>query len=227
MKIGILQTGHVPDQMQAKAPELADLFETLLSDQGFRFARWSVVDMDFPTDVRQADGWLLTGSKHGVYEDHPFLPPLEQFIRDAVAADVPLVGVCFGHQIIAQAMGGRVEKYAKGWAVGRTEYDWEGETLALNAWHQDQVVTRPPGAKPLASNAFCENAALVYDRHAFSVQAHPEFESDWIEGLMAHRGPGVVPDTQLDQARSGLPVANDNARLAAMISRFFKDRVAA
>ena len=72
----------------------------------------------FPEGIHDADGWLITGSRHGAYEDHPWIPPLEEFIRDAYAAQVPLVGICFGHQIIAQAMGGKVEKY-QGRLVGR------------------------------------------------------------------------------------------------------------
>jgi len=71
------------------------------------------------------------------------------------------VGICFGHQIIAQALGGHVEKFADGWAVGRQIYDWGDKTVALNAWHQDQVVALPDDAKVLASNNFCAAAALV------------------------------------------------------------------
>lgn len=227
MKIGILQTGHVPDEMLAQTGPYTDLFARLLAGRGFSFTHWDVVDMDFPESVQDMDGWLITGSKHGVYEDHAFIPPLEIFIRDAVAADVPIVGVCFGHQIIAQALGGRVEKFAGGWGVGRTEYDWGGETLALNAWHQDQVVEAPKGATRLASTEFCRNAALVYGKTAFSVQPHPEFESDFVEGLATYRAPGVVPDEQIAQVRAQLDQPNDNARLADMIARFLTERVAA
>lgn len=227
MKIGILQTGHVPDEMRPRTGAYADLFQRFLAGRGFDFTCWDVVDMHFPDGVDAADGWLITGSKHGVYEDHAFIPPLEDFIRAAVAADKPVVGVCFGHQIIAQAMGGRVEKFKQGWSVGRTEYDWQGQPLALNAWHQDQVVELPPGADRVARTDFCENAALVYGDKAFSVQPHPEFESDFVAGLIAHRAPGVVPSDLVEAARAGLDAPNDNAALADMIARFFTERVAA
>lgn len=224
MKIGILQTGHAPDELRPTLGDYADLFERLLAGQGFTFQTWDVVDMQFPAGPDDADGWLITGSKHGAYEDHPFIPPLENLIRDIYAADVPMVGVCFGHQIIAQALGGKVEKFGGGWAVGRQTYDWDGQQVALNAWHQDQVVARPADAKPLAQNDFCANAALVYDRRAFTVQAHPEFENEVIAGLARTRGPGVVPDDLLSAAQSQLELAPDNARLAKMIGRFFKER---
>lgn len=93
-----------------------------------------------------------------------------------------MVGICFGHQIIAQALGGAVIKHPDGWAVGAQDYDFGGERVTLNAWHQDQVIRRPEGAEVLARNAFCENAALIYDDRAFSVQAHPEFSDSFIEG---------------------------------------------
>ncbi|MEM9785651.1 MAG: type 1 glutamine amidotransferase [Pseudomonadota bacterium] len=227
MKIGILQTGHAPDELRDELGDFADLFERLLDGHGFQFMTWNVVDMDFPPSVDICDGWLITGSKHGAYENHPFIPPLEDMIRKVYAADIPLVGVCFGHQIIAQALGGRVEKFAGGWAVGRQTYDWKGDKIALNAWHQDQVVQRPANAQVVATNDFCENAALVYGKTVFTVQPHPEFDTDFVAGLAQYRGPGIVPDTQLAEVEAGLQNPVDNPRLAEHIARFFKARVLA
>ena len=103
--------------------------------------------MQFPADARDADGWLISGSRHGAYEDLPFIAPLETFIREVFSAKIPLIGICFGHQIIAQALGGTVEKFAGGWSVGATEYQLDGEQVMLNAWHHDQV-TSLPGTGP-------------------------------------------------------------------------------
>ncbi len=114
MRIGILQTGLAPENLSPAMGDYPDMFARLLDGQGFTFQTWRVVEGEFPADVHAADGWLITGSRHGVYEDHPWIAPLEQFIRDAYAAHVPLVGICFGHQIVAQAMGGRVERFAGG-----------------------------------------------------------------------------------------------------------------
>ena len=227
MKIGILQTGHSPKEILGETGNYADLFVKLLDGQGFAFQTFNVVDMDFPLNHTDCDGWLITGSKHGAYEDHAFIPPLEDLIRAIYAADIPLVGICFGHQIIAQALGGTVEKFKDGWAVGRQTYDWDGDTVHLNAWHQDQVITTPADATICASNAFCANAALVYGRKAFTVQAHPEFDGNFIAGLATHRGAGVVPDDQLAAARAQLHDPVDNARLAQNIGRFFKERAIA
>ena len=135
MQIGILVTGHAPDALVGRTGEYDQFFARLLNGKGLTFRPYFVVDMDFPKDVHDCDGWLITGSRHGAYEDHPFIAPLEDFIRAAYAAKVPMVGICFGHQIIAQALGGTVEKFEKGWSVGPTPYDFKGETITLNAWH--------------------------------------------------------------------------------------------
>lgn len=222
MLIGILQCGHFPTADGFPDRTYTDLYSSLLADQGFRFRTWSVVDMAFPAAVTEADGWLITGSRHGAYEDHPFIPPLEDFIRASDAAKVPMVGICFGHQIMAQAMGGRVEKYAGGWSVGLTEYDFEGDVVPLMAWHQDQLVSKPEVARVLASTDFCAYAALAYGDHAMSMQPHPEFDSDAVRLLLETRATGVVPSGQIETARATLdrPVAQSVA--AERIADFFK-----
>jgi len=222
MLIGILQTGLAPDTLSAEMGDYPDMFARLLAGHGFTFRAYRVVKMEFPPDVHDCDGWLLTGSRHGAYEDHPFIPPLEDFIRRAYDAAVPLVGICFGHQIIAQALGGKVEKYAGGWSVGPTDYDFDSETLTLNAWHQDQVTIVPPDAKVIATSEFCANAAFVYNDRAFTVQAHPEFRDDFLEGLIKTRGKGVVPDPLLADALARLGTAIDDQTIAARIAAFFK-----
>ncbi|MDZ4094003.1 MAG: type 1 glutamine amidotransferase [Paracoccaceae bacterium] len=222
MLIGILQTGLAPDTLSGTMGDYPDMFARLLDGHGFTFRSYRVVDMEFPTDVHDCDGWLLTGSRHGAYDDLPFIKPLEDFIRLAYAAHVPLVGICFGHQIIAQALGGQVEQYGKGWAVGPTDYDFMGEKLTLNAWHRDQVVQVPAGAKVIASNDFCRNAALIYDDRAFTVQAHPEFKDAFIDGLMKTRGKGLVPDTLMADATGRLGTPIDDQTIAARIAEFFK-----
>jgi GMP synthase (glutamine-hydrolysing) len=227
MLIGILQTGHAPDALRPTHGDYPAFFERLLAERGLTFRTWAVVDGEFPEGPHDAEGWLITGSRHGAYEDHPWIPPLEGLIRRIHAAGVPLVGICFGHQIVAQALGGTVEKFGGGWSVGRTEYDWKGERIALNAWHQDQVTRKPEGAEVVASSPFCANAALLYGDRIFTVQAHPEFGRHFTRDLIETRGRGLVPDPLLDAALATIEGPTDEARLADRIARFFKERVAA
>ena len=220
MKIGILKCGQSPEPLRETLGDYDDMFVRLLAGRGFDFLSWHVEAMEFPASVHDADGWLLTGSRHAAYEDHPFIPVLEDFIRRAYVAHVPLVGICFGHQIIAQALGGRVEKFKGGWAVGAQEYRVDGEAVTMNAWHQDQVVALPPDARIAGTNAFCENAALIYGDRAFTVQAHPEFPDAFIDGLMEYRGT-AVPADRMAEARAHRGTA-DSSRIADRIEAFFK-----
>ncbi len=222
MRIGILQCGQSPAQLKRDLGDYPDMFVRLLAGRGFDFTTWHVEGMEFPGDIHDADGWLLTGSRHGAYEDHAFIPPLEEFIRQVHDAGVPMVGICFGHQVIAQALGGTVVKHPGGWAVGAQDYDFGGQPVTLNAWHQDQVVALPPGAQVAGRNAFCENAALIYGDRAFTVQAHPEFGDDFVQGLMDTRAKGVVPDDLLAGAAARMGQAQGASLLAERIEAFFK-----
>ena len=223
MLIGILQTGLAPDALVDEMGDYPDMFARLLAGHGFSFRTFRVVEGAFPAAVTDCDGWLITGSRHGTYEDHPWIPPLEQFIRDAFAARVPVVGICFGHQIVAQAMGGKVERHEGGWAVGAQDYQFGDQNLTLNAWHRDQVTEVPKGAKVVASNDFCANAALLYDTSAFTVQAHPEFRPEYVDGLMKTRGKGLVPDDLMAEASQRLTRPLQDKTMAAQIAAFFKE----
>ena len=225
MHIGILKCGQSPEAIRGELGDYDTLFENLLAGRGFRFTSWHVEAMEFPGSVHDAQGWLLTGSRHGTYENHPFIPPLEDFIRRAFAAHVPLAGICFGHQIIAQALGGKVVKSPNGWVVGPQEYDFGGQPVVLNAWHQDQVVELPPGAQVIASNPQCPYAALAYGDDALTVQAHPEFDDRFVQGLIRHRSAGVVPPELVQQAQERMGAANPGPQarlLADRIEGFFK-----
>jgi GMP synthase (glutamine-hydrolysing) len=193
--IGILITGHIPQEIAGDYGNYGTLFANLLSGYDFEFVRYFVVDGQFPASPEDADGWLITGSKFGAYEDYAWIRTLEQFIRDAHAAKVPMVGICFGHQIMAKALGGHVEKFKGGWSAGATDYRFleNGETQTLLAWHQDQVIRPPDGATVIASSDFCENAALSYGDWGLSYQPHPEFSVDYYEKLADFRK-SVLPD---------------------------------
>lgn len=149
--------------------------------------------------------WLIPGSRHGVYDDLPWIDPLKNFIREATKLKRPIAGVCFGHQIIAEALGGRVEKASVGFRIGLERYetslDHAAGSVTMPAFHQDQIVVPPPHAEVVARTEACPYAALRYkDAPVFSVQFHPEFSRAYLSDLidcMGQQGaqPGLPADS--------------------------------
>lgn len=221
MKIGILQTGTSPDELKPRHGDYDDLFKRMLAGRGFEFHTVRVMDGELPNSVDDADGWLITGSKFGTYEDHAWIPPLEDFLRRAYATGVPIVGVCFGHQILAQALGGRVEKFGGGWSVGAEAYETTtGKSETMMAWHQDQVVELPAGATVIGRSDFCANAMLAYGDRALTFQPHPEFTADFLADLLAARRE-TLPDQIAERAVSRMGAQLSSGGVAEQIAAFF------
>lgn len=221
MRIGILLAEEFDVPTQAALGPYQGLFERLLNGHGFSYRAWTVEEMAFPDSPEDADGWLITGSTAGAYEDHPWIPPLETTIRAIHASGKPLVGICFGHQIIAQALGGKVEKFAGGWCVGRHVYQIEGRDVPLNAWHQDHVTALPPEARRLGHSSFCENAVLAYGETVLTFQPHPEFDTETTGYFARTLKNGKVPDTLLDQAEAALHLPTDGTVIGRQIAEHF------
>lgn len=213
MKIGLLQCGHTAPSVIALHGEYASMFERLLEGPERQFQTWNVCDGDFPEGPAAADAWLMTGSPHGVYEDHAFIAPLERLTRQIVDASRPLAGICFGHQLIAQALGGRVIKHPAGWKLGPQDYTIDGEDrpVRFHAWHQDQVVETPQDARVIVSGPGCENAGMVIGDNVLTVQAHPEFTDAVVTELIAARrdAPGY----------ENAPIRETAARIGTIIDR--------
>lgn len=237
MKIGILETGEISDDLKGKHGDYPSMFKNLLHaiDPSVNFFGVKVLDGKLPESPQDADGWIITGSKFGVYEDLPWISTLKNFIKASVEQKVPLAGICFGHQILAEALGGAVEKSHKGWGLGVHDYSIEARPSWMegsdsgfsgHAVHQDQVVKLPESATAIATSEFCPFAALVYgdpeSPDALSVQSHPEFSADLIDDLIEIRVPGVFSKEDASQARAtlGLPVNNND--WALWIHKFLK-----
>ncbi|NVK17955.1 MAG: type 1 glutamine amidotransferase [Methylocystaceae bacterium] len=200
------------DQRNKYQCEYEDLFiDRLLEvDPDLSFITYNVQKDIFPTAHDQCDGWLITGSRCGAYDGHDWIAKLEDFLRQAYAQEIPLIGVCFGHQILAQSLGGRVEKSHKGWGIGLQHYQllepFAGltDTLDLYAIHQDQVVDVPPTARVFAKTDHCPHAGLLYEGRAVSLQPHPEFSAEFEKSLIV-RNRGNKIDTELaDKAIASL-----------------------
>jgi GMP synthase-like glutamine amidotransferase len=224
MKLAILETGRPPGDLADWFGDYPAMFERLLGD-GFDVEAFDVQAGRFPEPASH-DAILITGSPAGVYDGLPWIKPLSDFIR--AARDRKMVGVCFGHQIMAEALGGLVIKSEKGWGAGLHHYSivhsvsWlDGEQkIAIPASHQDQVVMQPPSTEIVAASDFTPYAALAWtDRPAISFQFHPEFDPEFAKALIEKRY-DMVPNP--DAAIASLDAPNDNHRVGGWIRRFLK-----
>lgn len=235
--LGILQTGHL-------AVELADIFPTYAqmctalvaatAPQDWDYRTYVAVDGELPASPTECDAWMFTGSKFGVYEDYPWIHALIGFVRSAYAAGTPMVGICFGHQLLAQALGGEVIETDKGWGVGTHDYQWtehkpdwlagteleQAKAFAIQAFHQDQIVVLPPDARVLAQNDFCPNSVLAYGEQVISFQGHPEFSTDFMDELIELRRFDQLGPVLADEAKESLKRPLDRAAIGAGIANF-------
>lgn len=204
-------------------------FGELLADWAARDlseATFSVIDVVEGGPIPQVDafdGYVISGSDKGVYDNTPWMAPLRAFLLEAKAARKPLFGVCFGHQIMADVFGGKAEKVGAA-EIGVREFEVNGQSVPAHVWHQDQVTQVPPGAKIIGSADYCPVAALSYDFPAMSVQFHPEYAPEYVS-LFLRRSRGVVlPEHEADAAISQLDRSTVSADLfAKQAADFFRN----
>lgn len=219
MIVGILETGDVDPTLIDRHGDYPGMFRNLLHavDGDILFKVVKVNSGEMPGAPDEADAWLVTGSRHGTYDDLPWIAPLKDFLRRSIDAGVPVVGICFGHQILADALGGRSAKSDKGWGLGVQDYalvnrpDWlthVPDRFSVLALHQDQVVELPPGATVLARSPHCEYAAIAYGDlskpAAITLQPHPEFDAKYMDDLIALRAGRAIPMDAADKGRVDL-----------------------
>ncbi|MBJ7409610.1 MAG: type 1 glutamine amidotransferase [Phenylobacterium sp.] len=230
MKVGILKTGRPPRPAIPQFGTYPDMFMRLLGPDAYDWRVYAADEGELPSAPDDCAAYIVTGSAAGVYESDPWIGELLDWLR-AAKGRTKLVGICFGHQAMAQAFGGQVIKSPKGWAIGQQDYrvvraePWMDDppAIRLPGSHQDQVVELPPNAEVIAASAFTPLGALAWrDQPAISMQLHPEFEPAYARALIEARRGKVYTDEQADRGIASYEGPDDRARVGLWINRFLQ-----
>jgi GMP synthase-like glutamine amidotransferase len=232
MKLTLIQPTDVPGPLRDRFGAYHVMFERMFADAGFVFETIRLSAGQPLPDPAALEATLVMGSAAGVYDTHyPWMEPLRAFIRGAYAARTPMVGICFGHQIMADALGGDVRKSEKGWGLGRHVYEvtsrpamlgGELPEFAIACSHQDQVLAPPVEAETFLASNFTPHAGLVYrNGAAISLQPHPEFDDDYTIALTELRR-GKVPDPVIETALASVSRDSDSREMAGYLGAFLR-----
>ena len=230
-RIGLLLMGCVDPASQHLRGDYPELFADLLREHDLELVAYRLDAGEWPGSERECDGWIGSPSRASVYDDLPWIGDAEELHRRFVAQEIPYVGICFGHQLLAQALGGRVERAPAGWNVGVHSYTidehrpWMADgdhEVALIASHQDQVVAVPPDARVFAHarDGTCPVGGLIVGERAWTIQLHPEFVPDLADHLLAGRVELIGAD-KVAAARASLGRPLSRPTVAAWIARTF------
>jgi GMP synthase-like glutamine amidotransferase len=198
MRIGLLEADHVQERYRPIAGDYGDMFEQMVAtaDPTAEVVRYDVREGVLPARPDECDAWICTGSAASVYDCEPWIDDLSELVRLLAQARVPFVGICFGHQLLAHALGGRTERAEGGWGVGALPMElveqpsWARPARAevtLLYSHQDQVTLLPPDGRVLARADHCPTAMLAVGDDMLGMQAHPEFGAAYLRALLNDR----------------------------------------
>ena len=228
MKVSVLETGKLPENLENRFGDYPKMFSDLFDELNvsYEIKSFNLINNEFPKNLENTDLWLITGSSFGVYEKIAWIDKLKNLVQKIYNIKTPLVGICFGHQVIADALGGKVEKSHKGWGVGVHKYErklnpeWSetvGEFFSGYVSHQDQVIVKPEKAYTIYGSDFCPNSILCYDDIekpvAVSIQSHPEFKKDCLEMIIQRRVGQTIPTNIGNKGLESLKEKIDNQKI--------------
>jgi GMP synthase-like glutamine amidotransferase len=232
MKIGIIVCDTVDPILSAEFGEFSDMIMATLSPHGsFEYVEFDAVAGELPQDDDDCQGYIITGSTHDAYADKPWIHQLGQWIRHCDEQRKPLAGICFGHQIIALALGGKVEKSSNGWGLGisinqlHQRPSWmpeDKDELNLLVSHQDQVTQLPPNVDLIASSDFCPHYMIGKGNHMLAVQGHPEFSLAFEQRLL-ERKKNLVSAEVYQAAQRSLERRLDSSDAMKWFATFFQN----
>ena len=230
MRVAILQCDEVLEKFQPKFGRYCDMIKHMFDPVEIEldFARFDSRRGHYPEDINSYDFYITTGSKASVYDDEPWIHGLIEFVQQLDSQKKKLIGICFGHQLIAMAYHEKVIKSDKGWGIGVAVNrvvafpEWMNEKrleLNLIMSHQDQVSTIPAEAVVIAESDFCPFFMVQWNDHFLSVQGHPEWSSAYSRELIQNRR-AVIPPVRIETGLKSLSIHPDNELLARWIIDF-------
>ena len=221
-RVGLLECDHVDEGLRSVDGDYRDMFTHLMAPHRLELVPVDARNGELPETASDFDAYLITGSRASVYDDEPWIDDLSAFVRDVADAGAPLVGICFGHQLLAHALGGEVRKAETGWGVGPHEVTIEAPEPwmepgplrpRLQYMHQDQVVRLPEGGQVIGASDHCPVAMLRVGDRLLGMQAHPEFSTAFVEALLDARVDRIEAD-RVAAARRDLGTPTDADALA-------------
>ena len=233
MKLGILDNDVLDPAAQPRWGSYGVMCERLMREAGWvgQVQTFKARQGEFPPAGEAFDVVLLTGSRADAFGDEPWVQALREWVRAHLDRGQRMLGVCFGHQLIAHCLGAPVVRAPQGWGQGRMVYDWQGPadavpggTLALYASHQDQVLALPPGATLLASSSHCPVAAYAVGRQVLCVQPHPEFDAAYSAYLLDKRRT-LMGEAVYQERRASLQQGHDGALFGRLMLRFVQQGI--
>ena len=230
MKLGILNTDTVKPEFAAKHGEYPDMFAELfhLVDPDISLMTYEVVHGEYPSDIDEVDGYVITGSKLSVYDDIPWINKLKNFVRQLHSEEKKIIGICFGHQLVAEALGGKTGQAETGWCVGvhknkftdaAKDYGLTSSGFKIPSNHKDQVLELPPGGKLLARTETCPISAMGLGDHILTFQGHPEFSEGYARALLDMRRK-IFGEMHYREAINSFKDETNNSQVASWILDF-------
>lgn len=207
-KIFIIKTGEPVPKVRERRGEFSDLIVQTIGDAWGHGYESFDARTDVHPDPHEAEAFVITGSAANVPDRAEWMLRTESYLRDVVALGVPTFGICFGHQILAQALGGEVRRNPRGREIGTRHikkiahdhiFDGVPDVFKASVTHIDTVASLPPGATVLANNDFDDHHAIRFTETCYGVQFHPELDADVMRGYVEHRwdtlaAEGIVVD---------------------------------
>ena len=231
IRLCILQAGDKNPKLRKPVPGYAELYRAMFAPHPqFQLEFIQVRHGEFPESIDDWDAFLITGSPAGIYDELDWITTLRELIERIAASGKPLIGICFGHQIIADTLGGKAVKSDKGWGVGVRKASITAETgmlpgmdsMNLICLHQDQVIKAPEGARVFAGDDFCPIAAYSIDDRVLCFQGHPEFTTEVVDAIMDYRADDIGAE-RVAQARASLTSRIDGAEITRAIVAFIEE----